>query len=103
MHLGCIRSWCFIPIPLTLEERWGAETRQQLLNFTLFSSQRMTESEEMRFHQSLSKSNTGFSAEAANRNADLDLFFFLLRYVMKSLRNGMYSDLMVSLMSLLWP
>lgn len=46
------------------------------MNFTLFSSQRMTESEEMRFHQSLSKSNTGFSAEAANRNADLDLFFF---------------------------
>lgn len=36
----------------------------------------MTESEEMIFHLSLSKSDTVFSAEAANRNADFDHFFF---------------------------
>lgn len=53
----------------------------------------MTEYEEIRLDQSLTNSDNGFSAEAANRDADFEGDFCLVRSITKCLRNGTFSEL----------
>lgn len=53
----------------------------------------MTENEEIRLDQSLTNSDNGFSAEAANRDADFEGDFCLVRSITKCLRNGTFSEL----------